>query len=209
MRLLESDALVVVDVQNDFLPGGALAVPDGDAVIAPINRLASHAPNVVVTQDWHPSAHASFASRHSGRMPFETLALPYGEQVLWPDHCVQGSSGAELAPGLEVPRAGLILRKGTHPEVDSYSAFLEADRTTRTGLAGYLRECGVTRLVLTGLATDFCILWTALDARAEGFAVLLVEDAVRGIDVDGSVGRALETMAKVGVQRLQSQDIEA
>lgn len=208
MRLLESDALVVVDVQNDFLPGGALAVPDGDAVIAPINRLASHAPHVVVTQDWHPSSHASFASRHSGRMPFETLALPYGEQVLWPDHCVQGSYGAELAPGLEVPRAGLILRKGTHPEVDSYSAFLEADRTTRTGLADYLRECGVTRLVLTGLATDFCILWTALDARAEGFDVLLVEDAVRGIDVDGSVGRALEAMAQVGVQRLHSHEIE-
>ncbi|GLS43825.1 nicotinamidase [Methylobacterium brachythecii] len=199
----------MVDVQNDFLPGGALAVPDGDAVIAPINRLARHAPHVVVTQDWHPTGHVSFASRHPGKMPFGKIALPYGDQALWPDHCVQGSPGAELAPGLEVSRAGLILRKGTQPGVDSYSAFLEADRTARTGLAAYLRERGLTRLVLTGLATDFCILWTALDARAEGFDVVLVEDAVRGIDADGSVSRALETMAQAGVERIHSQAIDA
>ncbi|GLS49473.1 nicotinamidase [Methylobacterium gnaphalii] len=199
----------MMDVQSDFLPGGALAVPDGDAVIGPINRLARHAPHVVLTQDWHPADHASFASRHRGRAPFETIRMSYGEQVLWPDHCVQGSPGADLAPGLEVARADLILRKGTHPGVDSYSAFLEADGTTRTGLAGYLRERGLTRLVLTGLATDFCILWTALDARKEGFAVTVVEDAVRGIDVAGSVEHAWAAMREAGVERIDSRSIEA
>ena len=142
-------------------------------------------------------------------MPFDAGPLAYGKQVLWPDHCVEGSAGAELAPGLDVERAGLILRKGSHADVDSYSAFLEADRRTRTGLAGYLRDRGLNRLVLTGLATDFCILWTALDARAEGFAVLLVDDAVRGLDVDGSVDRALETMAKFGAERLHRLALDA
>lgn len=202
MTFTAGDVLVVVDVQNDFLPGGALAVPDGDAVIAPINRLTGLAPHVVFTQDWHPAGHASFASRHAGRMPFETVSMPYGEQVLWPDHCVRGTRGAALADGLGVDRADLILRKGTQATVDSYSAFREADRTTCTGLAGYLRERGLTRVVLTGLATDFCILWTALDARDAGFAVTVVADAVRGIDVDGSLARAWAAMAWAGVECL-------
>ncbi|GJE55874.1 MULTISPECIES: bifunctional nicotinamidase/pyrazinamidase [Methylobacterium] len=208
MRFTEGDVLVVVDVQNDFLPGGALAVPDGDAVIAPINRLVRRAPHVVVTQDWHPAGHASFAAQHPERAPFETVPMPYGEQVLWPDHCVQGTHGAELAAGLDLDRAELILRKGTRSGVDSYSAFMEADRKTRTGLAGYLCERGLTRLVLTGLATDFCILWTALDARAEGFAVAVVEDAVRGIDRDGSVSRAWYAMCEAGVDRIDSREIQ-
>jgi nicotinamidase/pyrazinamidase len=198
-----TDILLVVDVQNDFLPGGALAVPDGDAVIGPVNRLAKLFPHLVLTQDWHPPGHASFASRHPGRKAFDTVAMPYGEQVLWPDHCVQGTQGAALAPGLEAERAELVIRKGHHPEVDSYSAFLEADRHTRTGLAGYLRERGLTHLFLAGLATDFCIRWTALDARAAGFEVTVIEDAVRGIDRDGTL-RAWAEMERAGVRRATS-----
>lgn len=207
MRLSQNDVVVVVDLQNDFLPGGALAVPDGDAVIAPINRLARHAPHLILTQDWHPAGHASFASSHPGKAPFETVPMPYGEQVLWPDHCVQGTSGAALASGLALPWAELIIRKGAHPDVDSYSAFLEADRTTRTGLAGYLRERGFTRLLLTGLATDFCVFWTALDAQAEGFEVSVVADAVRGIDMGGSVDRAWAEMEERGITRIDSAQI--
>ena len=204
MRLSEGDALLVIDVQRDFLPGGALAVPDGDAVVAPINRLARLAPHVVVTQDWHGPGHASFASSHPGRAPFETHAMPYGAQVLWPDHCVRGTPGAALAPGLDVTRAALVIRKGTCADVDSYSAFVEADRRTRTGLAGYLRECGLRRLFVAGLATDFCVLWTALDARAAGFETIVVEDAVRGIDRDGSVAAAWARMEAEGVGRIAS-----
>lgn len=204
MRLTDNDALLVVDVQGDFLPGGALAVPEGDAVIAPVDRLAARLPHVILTQDWHPAGHASFASAHPGRRPFESIDLAYGPQVLWPDHCVQGTPGAALAPGLAVERAELVIRKGFHPGIDSYSAFLEADRRTRTGLAGYLAERGLTRLFVTGLATDFCVLWTALDARAMGLDVVVVEDAVRGIDLDGSVARAWTEMERAGIGRIAS-----
>lgn len=204
--LKASDALLVVDVQNDFLPGGALAVPDGDAVIAPINRLAATFPHVLVTQDWHTPSHTSFADSH-GRAPFETVRLAYGDQVLWPEHCVQGTPGADLAADLDLRRAELVIRKGHQPHVDSYSAFREADRTTPTGLTGYLRERGLTRLFLCGLATDFCVLWTALDAREAGFETLIVEDAVRGINLDGSLAHAWDAMERAGVERIASGDL--
>jgi nicotinamidase/pyrazinamidase len=198
-----SDVLLIVDVQNDFLAGGALAVPDGDAVIAPINEAARSFEHVVITQDWHPPGHISFAASHKGRAAFETIDLPYGRQVLWPVHCVQGTAGAALASALNVPHAQLIIRKGWHANIDSYSAFTEADRRTPTGLAGYLREHGFTRLFVTGLATDFCVAWTALDGRAAGFEVSVIEDACRTIDLDGSLARAWRDMAQLGVQRLQ------
>ncbi len=182
--------------------GGQVAL--GDAVIAPINRLAERVPHVVLTQDWHPPGHASFHGSHPGKAPYDTADLHYGEQVLWPEHCVQGTRGAELAEGLNTERAELVIRKGYHPGIDSYSAFLEADRRTRTGLTGYLAERGLKRLLLAGLATDFCVHWTALDARAAGFAVLVVEDAVRGIDLDGSLARAWEAMERAGVGRVES-----
>ena len=204
-----SDVLLVVDVQVDFLAHGALAVPDGDGVIAPINRLIDRSAHVVVTQDWHPPGHVSFATSHPGRAAFETVALPYGRQVLWPEHCVRGTMGAALAPDLRAERADLVIRKGHHRHVDSYSAFLEADRTTATGLAGYLRERGFARVVVCGLATDYCVAWTALDARAAGFSVAVVEDAVRGIDRDGSVARAWAEMAAAGVERITTGDIAA
>jgi nicotinamidase/pyrazinamidase len=194
--------LLIVDVQNDFLPGGALAVPDGDAVIEPINRLARTFEQVVITQDWHPSNHISFAASHPGRAAFETIDLPYGTQVLWPIHCVQGTSGADLASALDVPHAQLIIRKGWHADIDSYSAFMEADRRTPTGLAGYLREHGFTRVFITGLATDFCVAWTALDGRAAGFEVSVIEDACRAIDLDGSLARAWQDMERAGVVRI-------
>lgn len=194
--------LLVVDVQNDFLPGGALAVPDGGAVIPVINRLARRYEQVVLTQDWHPADHISFASRHPGRAPFETIPLPYGAQTLWPDHCVQGTPGAALASALDVPHAQLILRKGWHREVDSYSAFLEADRVTRTGLDGWLASRGVTEVHIAGLATDFCVLWTALDARRCGLRVGVVEQACRGIDLGGSLARAWEEMHAAGIARI-------
>lgn len=198
------DVLLVIDVQGDFLPGGALAVPDGDAVIAPINRLLALFPHAVLTQDWHPLGHVSFVTSHPGRVPFETVPLADGPQVLWPEHCVQGSAGAALSPALAADHAELVIRKGHHRHVDSYSAFLEADRRTPTGLAGYLRERGFTRLVLCGLATDYCVAWSALDARAAGFEAVVVEDAVRGIDLDGSVARAWVEMASAGVGRFMS-----
>lgn len=169
MQLLPDDVLLVVDVQRDFLPGGSLAVPDGDAVIGPINRLGALFGHVLLTQDWHPAGHVSFAASHPGRAPFDTVELPYGRQVLWPAHCVQGAPGAALAPGLDLPRAELVIRKGFRAEVDSYSAFSEADRRTPTGLGGYLRERGLRRLFLAGLATDFCVAWSALDAVSAGF----------------------------------------
>ena len=195
-------ALIVVDVQNDFLPGGSLAVPGGDEVVPAVNALAERYQVVVVTQDWHVPGHLSFASAHAGRRPFDTVEMPYGPQVLWPDHCVQGSTGAELAPGLELTKAQLVIRKGHHPAVDSYSAFREADRATPTGLAGYLRERGLRRLVVCGLATDFCVAWTALDGRAAGFEVAVVEDACRAIDLDGSLARAWAQMAEAGIRRV-------
>lgn len=200
------DALLVIDVQGDFLPGGALAVPEGDAVVAPIRALAARFRTVVLTQDWHPAGHASFAASHPGRAPFETVRLVYGDQVLWPDHCVQGTAGADLARGLDLPGAALVLRKGLNPAVDSYSAFAEADGTP-TGLAGYLRERGIGRVVLCGLATDYCVAWSALDARAAGFAALVAADATRAIDRGGSLARAWAGMSAAGVGRIAGADI--
>lgn len=193
--------LIIVDVQNDFVSGGALAVPDGEAVVPVINRLSRRFDNVILTQDWHPAGHASFASSHPGRQPFETIELAYGQQVLWPDHCVQGTSGAAIHSGLEVPHAQMVVRKGYRREVDSYSGFLEADRVTPTGLAGYLRERNLTRCFIVGLATDFCVAWTALDARKLGFEATVIEDGCRGIDSGGSLTRALSDMEAAGVAR--------
>jgi len=193
------DVLVVVDVQNDFCPGGALAVPDGDAVVPVINRLLAHFAHVVLTQDWHPAGHSSFASSHAGRRPFETIEAASGTQVLWPDHCVQGSHGAAFHAGLATDRAELILRKGIRREIDSYSAFYENDRRTPTGLTGYLRTRGFARVYLSGLATDFCVRWSAEDARREGFAAVLFEDACRAIDLEGSLADARTAMAQAGV----------
>jgi len=196
--------LVIVDVQNDFCPGGALAVPKGDEVVPVINRLAARFDNVVLTQDWHPRGHASFASSHPGKKPFETIELPYGKQVLWPDHCVQGTPGANLHAKLDVTRAQLLIRKGFHRDIDSYSGFLEADRKTTTGLAGYLGEKGFRSLFVCGLATDFCVAWTALDARSAGFEVSVIEDACRAIDLEGSLERAWREMGAAGVRRISS-----
>jgi nicotinamidase/pyrazinamidase len=201
-------ALLVIDVQNCFVAGGTLAVKDGEAVVPVINRIAPAFVNVILTQDWHTPGHTSFASAHPGHKPYETVTLPYGKQVLWPDHCVQGSADAELDKDLHVPQAALIIRKGFHPDVDSYSAFEEADRKTPTGLAGYLRERGIERLFLAGLATDFCVAWTALDARKAGFATYVIADACRGIDIDGSVAAAWTKLAAHGVKRIQSTDID-
>jgi nicotinamidase/pyrazinamidase len=198
-----ADVLLVVDIQNDFLPGGALAVPDGDAVIAVINRTAQRFANVVLTQDWHPPGHVSFASRH-GREPFSTIELPYGRQVLWPDHCVQGSFGAQFAAGLDIPHAQTVIRKGYHAHTDSYSAFLEADRTTPTGLTGLLRERGFRRIYLAGLATDFCVAWSALDATAAGFEAVVVEDACRAIDTDGSLQAARDAFRDAKIALVES-----
>jgi nicotinamidase/pyrazinamidase len=194
-----SSCLIVVDVQNDFIPGGALAVPKGDEVVPVINRLAAKFENVVMTQDWHPRGHASFASSHPGKKPFETIALSYGTQVLWPDHCVQGTPGADFHQDLSV-NAQLVIRKGFHRGIDSYSGFLEADRKTATGLAGYLRERKISEVTVCGLATDFCVAWTALDARAADFAVTVLEAASRAIDLEGSLARARADMAAAGVR---------
>jgi nicotinamidase/pyrazinamidase len=200
-------ALIVVDVQNCFLPGGSLAVKDGDQVVPVINRIAKSFDNVVMTQDWHTPHHISFASSHEGKKPFEVIKLPYGNQVLWPDHCVQGTDSASISKDINIPQAVLIIRKGYHNDVDSYSAFLEADKETRTGLAGYLKERKIDTVFVTGLATDFCVAWTAMDARNAGLNVYVVEDACRGIDLNGSVAKAWEDMAKLGCKRIQSSDI--
>jgi nicotinamidase/pyrazinamidase len=200
-------ALIVVDVQVGFLPGGSLPVPAGDEVVPVINALARRYANVVLTQDWHAPGHLSFASAHPGRAPFETVALPYGPQVLWPDHCVMGTRDAEFAPGLDIPHAQAILRKGYRRAVDSYSGFLEADRITRTGLDGYLASRGIREVHLCGLATDFCVAWTALDARRFGLAAAVIEEACRGIDLDGSVARAWADMAAAGVRRISAAEI--
>ena len=197
-------ALLVIDVQNDFCPGGALAVPDGGAIIPLINRLAAKFATVVLTQDWHPPAHISFAASHPGKQPFQTIALPYGEQVLWPTHCVQTTPGAALHPDLAIPHAGLILRKGLHPNIDSYSAFLEADRTTKTGLDGYFSSRGITELYLCGLATDYCVAWSAEDARRFGFKTTVIEDACRAIDLNASLAAAWSRLQAAGVTRAHS-----
>lgn len=200
-------ALIVVDVQNDFCPDGALAVPQGDEVVPVINALARRFRDVVLTQDWHPPGHASFASNYPGKAPFETVAMPYGPQVLWPDHCVQGSRGADFHPALDLPHAQAVIRKGWRPEVDSYSGFREADRETPTGLGGYLNERGVSRVVVVGLATDFCVSWTAQDAARSGFETFVIEEACRAIDLDGSLARAWAEMVAAGVRPLSMADL--
>jgi len=201
------DVLVVTDVQNDFCPGGALAVADGDAVVPVVNALARRFEHVVLTQDWHPPGHRSFASAHPGRAPFETIELAYGPQTLWPDHCVQGTAGAALHAGLELARAELLIRKGFRPDIDSYSAFYENDRTSPTGLAGYLRERGFSRLFICGLATDYCVAWSALDARRLHFDAVVLLDACRAIDLGGSLGRALQAMRDAGVTLAQGSEL--
>ena len=199
-----SDLLLVIDVQIDFLPGGALAVPRGDEVIPVINAFASKFANVILTQDWHTPRHVSFASSHDGKAPFETIALPYGPQVLWPDHCVMGTRGAALADGLDVTHAQAVIRKGFHAHTDSYSAFVEADRVTPTGLAGLLRERGITSVYCCGLATDFCVAWSALDAKAAGFDSFVIEDACRAIDVADSLAQARRRLVDAGVSLIDS-----
>lgn len=198
-RPRERDVLLVVDVQNDFCPGGALAVPGGDEIVPVINRLAGNFAHVILTQDWHPPGHSSFASAHPGHQPFEMIEVNYGSQILWPDHCVQGTVGAAFHPALDVRHAELVLRKGYHAVIDSYSAFQENDRQTATGLASYLRERGFDRVTLCGLATDFCVAYSALDAATAGFRVSVILEACRGIDRDGSIASALEEMRAAGV----------
>lgn len=202
-------ALIVVDVQNCFVTGGTLPVKDGEQVVPVINKIAAAFDNVVVTQDWHTPGHASFASTHSGKKPFETTKLRYGMQVLWPDHCVQGSADAALHKDLALPTAQLVIRKGFRKDTDSYSAFVEADGKTTTGLAGYLKARGIDEVYVCGLATDFCVAWTALDARKAGFKASVIEDACRGIDLNGSLKAAWTNMTKAGVKRIQSADISA
>jgi nicotinamidase/pyrazinamidase len=202
-----TSALIVVDVQNCFLPGGSLAVKEGDQVIPVINAIAKGFDNVVMTQDWHTPHHVSFASSHDGKKPFDVIKLAYGDQVLWPDHCVQGTEGARLAKDLSIPQAELIIRKGFHNDVDSYSAFMEADKKTHTGLGAYLKERGIDTVYVTGLATDFCVAWTAIDARQAGLTVYVVEDACRGIDVGGSLSKAWADMTAAGVKKIQSSDL--
>ncbi len=197
------DVLLVVDMQNDFMPGGALSVPQGDEIVPLVNRIAGRFKNVVLTQDWHPSDHRSFASSHPGRLPFETVELAYGRQILWPDHCVQAAPGAALHADLAIPHASLIVRKGHHRDVDSYSAFREADGTP-TGLAGYLRERSLARIFIAGLALDFCVTYSARDAREAEFPVIVVEDACRAIDTQGSLAEAYARMSAAGVERLRA-----
>lgn len=196
---MADEALIVIDVQGDFCPGGALAVEDGDQVVPVINRLIQRFDHVVLTQDWHPAGHSSFASSHEGKAPFETIRMPYGEQTLWPDHCVQGSEGAAFHPELDWTRAELVIRKGFRKAIDSYSAFFENDHETPTGLSGYLRERGISRVTLAGLATDFCVAYSALDARREGFEASVVLEACRGIDLGGSLETMMEKMKGAGV----------
>ncbi len=199
--------LIVVDAQNGFMPGGGLPVPRGDEVVPIINRLGKLFANVVITQDWHPAGHASFASSHAGKAPYDIMDMLYGPQVLWPDHCVQGTHDAALHKDLHLPHAQLIIRKGFHPQVDSYSAFMEADRTTTTGLAAYLQARGLRKAYVCGLATDFCVAWTALDARAAGFEVVVIDDACRAIDLNGSLAAAWQQMLAAGVLRVQSDQL--
>ena len=200
-------ALLIVDVQNDFCPGGALEVPNGDQIVPIINRLSADFDVVIQTQDWHPAGHSSFASSHNGKAPFETTEMPYGTQVLWPDHCVQGSDGAAFHPDLETDRSQLIIRKGFRKAIDSYSAFYENDDQTTTGLTGYLKARGIETLYAVGLATDFCVKWSVIDGLSEGFDVNVVEDAVKGIDIDGSVQKAWTEMLEAGAQKVTSQEL--
>lgn len=194
-----SHALIVIDVQNDFCPGGALAVPEGDIIVPAINGLMADFRSVILTQDWHPAGHSSFASSHKGHTPYDMIAMPYGPQVLWPDHCIQGGEGAAFHPDLLTRRADLIIRKGYNPEIDSYSALFENDHTTPTGLDGYLRARGITDLTLVGLALDFCVTYSALDAARLGYSVTVQADLCRAIDLDGSLANALAQMQATGV----------
>lgn len=204
--LRADDALIVVDIQYDFLPGGSLAVAGGDEIIEPINALAQRFRNVVLTQDWHPAGHISFASSHDGMAPFQMIELPYGPQVLWPDHCVIGTKGAEFSVALDIPHVQTIIRKGYRETIDSYSGFRENDHSTQTGLAGYLRERGLKRLFICGLATDFCVAWTAEDGLAAGFETVVIEDATRAIDTNGSLEAAWKRMNEMGVKRARIGD---
>ena len=204
-----SDVLLVVDVQNDFIPGGALAVKEGDQIVPLVNQIATRFRHVIMTQDWHTPGHISFASAHPGKKPFETTKLAYGTQVLWPDHCVQGTPGAEFHKDLKIPNAELIIRKGHRQQMDSYSAFFEADGKAPTGLSGYVSERGFRQVFLVGLATDFCVCWSALDARKVGLGATVIEDACRGIDTNGSLAKAWEQMTKAGVKRIHSTDLSA
>ncbi len=207
MQILPQDVLIVVDVQNDFCPGGALAVADGDAAIDAIHRIAPRFQHIVLTQDWHPAGHSSFASAHPGKRLFDQIETSYGAQTLWPDHCVQGARGAEFHPALHLPQAELILRKGFHPHVDSYSAFLENDHVTRTGLEGYLDERNLGRVFFAGLAYDFCVGFSALDARGLGIEAVIVRDACRAIDLDGSVAKIEARFAQAGVALIRSAEL--
>jgi nicotinamidase/pyrazinamidase len=207
MEITSQDVLLVVDVQNDFCPGGALAVADGDAVIDVIHRIAPSFEHIILTQDWHPARHTSFASAHPGKQPFEQIELSYGAQTLWPDHCVQGSKGAEFHPKLHLPQAELILRKGYRPQIDSYSAFFENDRVTPTGLAGYLEERNLARVFFTGLAYDYCVGYSALDARRLGLQAVVIRDACRAIDLEGSVARIEAEFDQAGVMLIESEAV--
>jgi len=207
MNIASKDVLLVIDIQNDFCPGGALAVTDGDAVLAPIHKIAPQFAHIVLTQDWHTPHHSSFASAHPGKHPFEQIEASYGPQTLWPDHCIQGSKGAEFHPALNLPQAELILRKGFRPHIDSYSAFFENDRTTATGLAGYLRERGLSRVFLAGLAYDYCVGYSTLDARRQGFEAIILRDACRAINLNGSVAAIEAQFAEAGVKLMDSADI--
>jgi nicotinamidase/pyrazinamidase len=209
MQITPQDALLVIDVQNDFCPGGALAVTDGDAVIDPIRRAAQHFQHIVLTQDWHTPDHNSFASVHPGKKPFEQIQLVYGLQTLWPDHCVQGTRGADFHPALQLTRAELILRKGLRLTIDSYSAFFENDRSTATGLAGYLRERGLNRVILAGLAYDYCVGYSALDARRLGLPAIILRDACRAIDLNGSVAAIEREFTAAGVELMNTADLSA
>jgi nicotinamidase/pyrazinamidase len=207
VKIDDKSALIVVDVQNCFLPGGSLAVKEGEQVIPIINRIAKSFANVVMTQDWHTPGHVSFASAHDGRKPFDVIKLRYGDQVLWPDHCVQGTASADIGKDISIPHAELVIRKGYHKDMDSYSAFLEADHETPTGLGGYLKQRGLTTVFITGLATDFCVAWTAMDARRFDFTTYVIEDACRGIDIQGSLAAAWAAMEKAGVKRIKAEDL--
>jgi nicotinamidase/pyrazinamidase len=202
-------ALIVIDVQNDFCPGGALAVPDGDAIVPLVNRLIARFDHVILTQDWHPAGHSSFASSHPGKQPFGSVAMPYGEQTLWPDHCVQGTPGAAFHRDLAWTKAELVIRKGFRRAIDSYSAFFENDRTTPTGLGGYLRERGLSDLTMVGLATDFCVGYSALDAAKLGFRTTVLTDACRAIDLNGSLAAAEQSMRAAGVTLATSTQVAA
>ena len=209
MLQYERSALIIVDVQNGFTPNGNLAVAHSDEIIPSINQLAKYFKNIVLTQDWHPENHISFAENHTGKQAYETIELDYGTQVLWPSHCVQGTPDADFHPDLEITTAQLIVRKGFHSQIDSYSAFMEADHKTSTGLAGYLRERGIDTVYMVGIATDFCVAWTAIDASKLGFQSYVIADATKAIDLQGSLQHAWQDMLASGVKRVVSQDIFA